>query len=57
MRRRIRKLILIYFFFDSLSSGAGYCPALVEQAEKLLKSWKIVHLDVTVHAHDCLMHC
>lgn len=48
------------FLFDSLSSGAGYCSALAERAEKLMKKTKKVlvscHAGCDSVCHKCVMH-
>ena len=55
-----QKAYIDIFLFDSLSSGAGYCSALAEQAEKLLEKAREVLENCPSGCdsacHDCLMH-
>lgn len=48
------------FLFDSLSSGAGYCSALAERTEDLMRETKRILENCPVGCdsacHECLMH-
>ena len=55
-----RKTFVDVFLFDSLSSGAGYCSALADRTEELLKETKNVlstcKNNCDSACHECLMH-
>ena len=56
----LHKAFVDVFLFDSLSSGAGYCSALAERTEELLRETRKVLCecpsDCDSACHDCLLH-
>lgn len=54
------KAFIDIFLFDSLSSGAGYCSALAERTDELMKRTREVLENCPVECdsacHECLMH-
>ena len=55
-----KKTFVDVFLFDSLSSGAGYCSALADRTEELMKETKRVLVSCPAECdsacHECLMH-
>ena len=55
-----RKTYVDVFLFDSLSSGAGYCSALADRSEELMKEVRAILSECPAGCdsacHECLMH-
>ena len=55
-----RKTYVDVFLFDSLSSGAGYCSALADRSEELMKEVRDILSECPAGCdsacHECLMH-